>query len=237
MKRDLLINCLNGVLEKQFDSLVMRQPGTTFQEVWQHLEKRYQVDDPHRWRREWAAVSLDTKGDRILLKDLHFFESAFETAKSQVADWTSQEENDLILKQLPLKWRNKVLHKEATSSKNKFVVKMSNLPQPCDVKQVLQQLGLQVEQVVQLAGCSHVTLTTALDQEKLIQMNLKLNGQKITCIPIRHRWGSQDIFRYLSDEIRIEQESWVLSRGVENTNPGRTPNPLNLTKNSRLEEV
>ena len=194
LKRDLLVNCLDGVLKKQFDSMIMRQPHTTFQDVWQHLEHRYQVDDPHRWRKEWAAVQLTTRGERIFLRDLHFFESAFETAKSMVSDWTAQEEIDLILKQLPDTWRTKVLRKEASERRNTFVVKLSNLPQGCDIKQILQQLHMNPLTILQLSGCTHVSFKTEAERDALMKMNLKLNGHKVTCVPIRDRWTGQDIF-------------------------------------------
>ena len=217
LKRDLLINCLVGTLKKQYDAAVLRKPGTTFADVWGHLEKRYQVDDPHRWRKEWQQVKLTTTGrygDVVTLKDLHLFESSFETAKAMVSDWTAQEEIDLILRQLPKKWQLKVLEQEARESQSKHVLKLTNVPQGCNLGQVLQQLGMAPVGVQQMAGCWQVSFRTAAEKEALQNLNLKLDNAKINCMSVRHRWSGADIFKFLSDKIRIEQESWVLTRGI-----------------------
>ena len=55
---------------------------------------------------------------------LDFFESNFEVAKSRVQDWTEQEEVDLLMKQLPMGWRIKVLQRKAKEAESRNVVKM-----------------------------------------------------------------------------------------------------------------
>jgi hypothetical protein len=102
IKRDLLVNCLHVVLKRKCDASILTKPDLTFAEIWKDLERLYSVDDPHRWRREWQSVTLQWgNSGRIILKDFLLFQSAFETAKSMVVDWTNQEELDMILQQLP----------------------------------------------------------------------------------------------------------------------------------------
>jgi hypothetical protein len=108
IKRDLLVNCLHGLLRKKYDSAIIARPERTFTEIWRDLERLYSVDDPQRWISEWQQVALDCPNNgRIMLKDFLLFQSAFETAKLMVTDWTNQEELDLILRQLPNEWRKK----------------------------------------------------------------------------------------------------------------------------------
>ena len=47
---------------------------------------------------------------------------------------------------------------------------------------------------------------------------------------MRARWSGKDIFKFLTEKLRVEQESWILGRGVEKSNQpqrfqdrGRTP--------------
>ena len=123
-KRDLLINCLHNVLGKRYQSLVLAKPGLLFADIWRDLEKHFAIDDPHHWRAQWEQVELQHIGDVIRLKDWLFFQAEFEAAKTQVSDWTEQEEIDVLLKKLPAGWRTKVPREEAKESKRKFAVKI-----------------------------------------------------------------------------------------------------------------
>ena len=216
LKRDILINCLHGVLRKRYEARILAQPNLTFEEVWKDLEDHYQVDDPHRWRREWGQVYLAQRGEEIKLKDLLFFESAFETAKSMVSDWTKQEELDLLLRQIPTGWRRKVLKAEAKAAESKHVLKVSNCPVDAQKLQlILQKVGVHVIEIVSLAGCMHVRVATAGDQERVQKLDLQIAGKKLVVIPIRERWMATKIFKWLANELKIEQETLVLSRGTD----------------------
>ena len=77
-----------------------------------------------------------------------FFQSEFEVAKGMVADWTEQEELDLLVKKLPMGWRTRVLRQEAKESKHKFAVKVLNSPVGGErLRMVLGGLGVQVVDV------------------------------------------------------------------------------------------
>ena len=127
-KRDLLVTCLHQVLAKRYQAMVLARPSLSFGDLWRDLEKHYAIDDPHHWRAMWDGVELQHQGEVIRLKDWLFFQAEFEAAKSQVSDWTEQEELDLLLKKLPHGWRTRVLKSEAKEAKRKFAVKVTGSP-------------------------------------------------------------------------------------------------------------
>jgi hypothetical protein len=139
----------------------------------------------------------------------------FETAKSKVSDWTQQEELDLLLKQLPDGLRLKVLSEESKRNTGKHIVKLSNLPANCNIHQVLERLGFNPTLVGQFAGCTHVRFRTQEELDRLLSLDLKLNGQKAEAMSIRDRWTSAEIFKFVSDKLRVDQENWTLSRGLK----------------------
>ena len=100
-KRDLLINCLHGVLRNKYKSMITRMPSLKFEDIWEELVKLFRIDNPYHWRKKWGNIQLVRNGEEIRLQDWIFFESLFEVAKSRVQDWTEQEEVDMLLKQMP----------------------------------------------------------------------------------------------------------------------------------------
>jgi len=127
-KRDLLIQCLQGTLKEKYLAQVEVQPRTTFEEVWKELEKSYQIDNPHYWRDKWMRVQLVKYGENVSLKEWLLYRAAHEAARRQVSDYTTMEEVDMVLKQLPAGWRRKVIQQEAKENNNQYRVKLSGMP-------------------------------------------------------------------------------------------------------------
>ena len=151
-------------------------------------------------------MTLQHRDERILLKDLLFFESAFETAKLMVQNWTPQEEVDLIMRQLPARWRTRVLEQEAKDAKFKYAVKITGCPVDAEkLKSALQRLGYRITTADQLAGCIIIKLGSMAEKDSLLRQDLNLNGSKISTQEVRDRWKGRDIFRFLTEKIRVEQ--------------------------------
>ena len=228
LRRDLLVNCLHGTLHKRYATWTLQEPALTYAQIWADLERNFSVDDPNHWRRQWAGVTLRKGGkfgEDIKLMDLLAFRSEFEVARSFVQDWTQQEEMNLLMQQLPTKWRQRALRREAEEARRTHLVKLQNVDlDQMKLGQVLQHLGLHVVGINMLAGCRHVQLGSDADVQKLFGIpNLLIDGKRVSCQAIRSRWTSERLFSYLQDELRVEQESLVL--GGRGNFTGSSPSP------------
>ena len=180
-KRDLLVTCLHQVLAKRYQAMVLARPSLSFGDLWRDLEKHYAIDDPHHWRAMWDGVELQHQGEVIRLKDWLFFQAEFEAAKSQVSDWTEQEELDLLLKKLPHGWRTRVLKSEAKEAKRRFAVKVTGSPIVGEkLKAVMAQLDVKVRSVKDQANCYILSLVSKDDHLRVMEMkNLTIGGRRI----------------------------------------------------------
>ena len=211
----------------------LRDAGGSRRSTWRHLAARSAGqlparNDPNHWRRQWAGVTLRKGGkfgEDIKLMDLLAFRSEFEVARSFVQDWTQQEEMNLLMQQLPTKWRQRALRREAEEARRTHLVKLQNVDlDQMKLGQVLQHLGLHVVGINMLAGCRHVQLGSDADVQKLLGIpNLLIDGKRVSCQAIRSRWTSERLFSYLQDELRVEQESLVL--GGRGNFTGSSPSP------------
>ena len=211
-KRDLLITCLHHVLGRRYQTMVLAKPGMQFGDVWKDLERHFAIDDPHHWRAMWDRVELQHQGEIIRLKEWLFFQAEFEAAKAQVSDWTEQGELDLLLKKLPAGWRTRVLKAEAKEARRKFAVKVTGCPIGGEkLRAVMSQLGVRVKSVKDLANCSVLSLGDESDHLRVMDMKeLTIGGQKPSLQTVRERWSATKIFDFIAEELRVEQESWVL---------------------------
>jgi hypothetical protein len=83
-------------------------------------------------------------------------------------------------------------------------------------------------------------LTSAAESSKLLGLDISLSNKRLDLQPTRHRWSGKEIFTWLAGELRIEQESWVLSRGMKegtsSTFDRRGRQPFRSHSYSRPEE-
>ena len=102
MLRDLLLTRVHNILRDQLREMINKKPSMTFQEVYDHLQKYFSVDDPHFWRRKWQEVKLKVQqNDKIELSELLLFRAKFETALAKVVDYTDNDVIEAVLKNLP----------------------------------------------------------------------------------------------------------------------------------------
>ena len=221
-KRDLLINCLHGVLRNKYKSTILRTPSLSFMDVWEELTKLFRIDNPVHWRRKWGNVQLTRSGEDIKIQDWIFFESNFEVAKARVQDWTEQEEVDLLMKQLPMGWRRKVLQREASEAESRHVVKMmgKQIPEKA-VRKIMEQLEVEILGVEELRGCILLGVKRAEDLNKLISLrDLTIDGTRVTFIQVRRRWRASDIFNFVQRALRVELETKTITNGLEGNGKG-----------------
>ena len=124
MQRDLLLTRIHKNLRERYQDEILRWPATTFQEVWEDLQKNFGVDSPHFWKQEWLKVRLDKMDGKVTLASWKLFQSQFLSALGRVADYTDSEVAERVLKQLPKHWVDKVLHREAKEAQTKFTSKI-----------------------------------------------------------------------------------------------------------------
>ena len=79
-----------------------------------------------------------------------------------------------------------------------------------------------MQEVRTLAGYMHMRLGGSDDLAKVLTMkDLQIAGQKIVMLQVRERWQAAQIFRWVTTELRIDQESKVLdSQGSSGTGSG-----------------
>ena len=217
MQRDLLLTRLAPTIRERYREHVLRFPNTTFQMVWDDLSRLSGVDNPHFWRNKWENVKLYCQGDHIEITDFTLFRTRFESALSRVSDYTDTEVVDAILKQLPKVWVDRVLQREANVAKDRFVAKLSGMDMDvASMKSIVERAVGPIKLVEKLKGCFLVEFTTAAQLHHFLsRSDLRINGQALQVQQVRARWRPSDIMDFLSDELRLRDESAVLSRHVD----------------------
>ena len=212
LKRDLFVGCLGGLLGKRYSGEISRKPMITFEAIFKELQRTYDVEDPHAARKKWQQVHLRRNGQDISLQNWMLFETEYELAKSNVPDFTAQEEIDLILTQLPESWRTKVMKEEAKESEVRFMAKMVGAMDMSEaqLKTMIARWGIETETVEKQRGCFMVRVKTENDLNQLVAKDVLIDQVRTTFKKVRCRWISKDVFNFVGRELRIEQESRVL---------------------------
>jgi len=212
LKRDLFVGCLGGLLGKRYSGEISRKPMITFDAIFKELQRTYDVEDPHAARKKWQQVHLRRNGQDISLQNWMLFETEYELAKSNVPDFTAQEEIDLILTQLPESWRTKVMKEEAKESEVRFMAKMVGAMDMSEVqvKSMIARWSIETETVEKQRGCFMVRVKTENDLNQLVAKDVLINQVRTTFKKVRCRWVSKDVFNFVGRELRIEQESRIL---------------------------
>ena len=117
MKRDFLLTRVHHILKEQIQEIISHRPTTSYQEVYDHLKKYFKVDNPHLFKAKWLEVKLRTRGEEVELTELMLFRSKFVTALARVEDYTDHEVIEVLLKNFPSTWVEKILHEEAKRAK------------------------------------------------------------------------------------------------------------------------
>ena len=102
-----------------------------FQEVWDDLAAKFNVDNPHFWKQRWEDVKLVNVDGKITWSNWKLYQSKFEATLSKVSQWTDLEVVDAIMKQLPHGWVEKILQREGKDAKHRWMLRLSHVA--CDV--------------------------------------------------------------------------------------------------------
>ena len=75
----------------------------------------------------------------------------------------------------------------------------------------MAQLDVKVHSVMDQANCSILSLGSEDDHLRVMELkDLAIGGRRIGLQSVRERWGATRIFDFIAEELRVEQESWVL---------------------------
>ena len=218
-KRDLLIQCLQGTLKEKYLAQVEAQPKTTYEDVWKELERSYQIDNPHYWRDKWIRVQLTKYGENVSLKEWLLYRAAHEAAKRQVSDYTTMEEVDMVLKQLPAGWRKKVIQQEAKENNNQYRVKLSGMPPnttKAKVSKILESGRIKPSQIIEEKGCWLVDFQKEDDMKRLTSCSeFSVDNYQVQVVQVRRRWTASEIFDYMTKQLRVESETKVIQDSMD----------------------
>ena len=216
MHRALLVSRLHHTLQERYNEEIVRHPDLSFQAIWNDLARNYGVDNPHFWRSKWEKVRLHLVDGELTLANWKLYQSKFETALSKVSDWTESEVTDRVLRQLPAKWVSKVMAKEGSKAKEKFILKVENCPcDPQTLGQVLVRAVGNFKNLVPMKGCTLVEFPYEAQVHALLSMvDFSIGGTRLGLSQVRAGWGAADIFAYVSEELRVAEESDILKRST-----------------------
>ena len=216
MVRDLLLTCLATAIADKYKAEISRRPGMTFQQVWDDLSKEYGLDNPYFFRQQWEAVKLHCTGEEISLNNFLQYRTRFETALARLTDYTDEEVSNAVLSQLPSRWVDRVVQREAKEAKDKHTVRITGaLVEASQMKAILERALGVIKKVEQRRGCFWVELSTKEQMAHLLGVpDFRINGQRAEVQQVRARWKYGDIFNFLAEELRMKDESMVLKAAV-----------------------
>ena len=179
MVRDLLLTCLATAIADKYKAEISRRPGMTFQQVWDDLSKEYGLDNPYFFRQQWEAVKLHCTGEEISLNNFLQYRTRFETALARLTDYTDEEVSNTVLSQLPSRWVDRVVQREAKEAKDKHTVRITGaLVEASQMKAILERALGVIKKVEQRRGCFWVELSTKEQMAHLLGVPVfRINGQ------------------------------------------------------------
>ena len=214
-KRDLFVNCLHASLKEQYENVIALKAGTTFEEIYDDLEKQFAMDNPHFFREEWRKVTLKLDGP-LKLTDFLLWKSRYLSARGLVQDWTEEEDRNLVLKNLPPELHKSILEREAKEADRRFMARLIGTQAPEEyLKAAFEQALGPIKMVKKLKG-AHMVEFANHDQLKaaLGFQNMVFGGSPLTLTRAQARWGTEEIFDHVGRHLKVVQESRVLLEGV-----------------------
>ena len=217
----LLLQYLKPCLDKT-DQLLLenhweKKPHMTFQEFWDFLASMYDKDSQAQLRLAWESVKLPP-GELSLERWLTFLRE-FHLKRDRVEDFTPQEEHKLLFKQLPRDWQQKIIQEEAKRGRNKYLVRMTNLPNlPLTLLHTLIQ-------EFSHAAVLNVTSTTqgalihcedASSQTKVMGLaGNTLHGCTVKCSRVDHSLSGEQLADFITERLQTQHKLETLREVLE----------------------
>ena len=209
----LFKDCLDSTTASQLRREMENNPRLTVTTYMKTLAKTFGQDASGQARQAWCNVKLNLRGDCLDWNTWREFQQQFEVASERVDDKAEREEFDMLFKQLPIFWQDKVVRDGHKRTAGKHWVKLMSIPGAGKetIEELLEGLKVDIRQIKETHGGFNIQGKTEEDEETLIDMSGgKLGGNTIKIIRTRMQLEAADVFRMIGDHLRAADEAEAL---------------------------
>jgi hypothetical protein len=174
------------------------------------MEKTYGQDASGQARQAWRNIQLNIRGGSLDIATWREFQQQFELAGSRVDDKGEKEEFDLLYKQLPVFWQEKVIRDAQRRPEYKHWVKFHNIPEVTKecIEDLMEAQALSVKQVRETPGGFNIHCKNESDEDKLVGLTGdRLGGHTVKVTRTRVQMDAGDIFKIVGDHLRANDEA------------------------------
>ena len=125
-------------------------------------------------------------------------------------DKAEREEFDILFKQLPIFWQDKIVRDSHKRTEGKYWVKFMGIPGVGRdvIEDLLELQGIQVRHLKETHGGFNLQGKTEDDEERLLDLNGgKIEGHPIRIIRTRMQLEAADVFRLVGEHLRATEEA------------------------------
>ena len=199
--------CLDSSDQILLEMMQEKNEDLSFQDFWETLRSLYDRDTQGQLRLAWETVQLP-KGDLSLEKWLKFARE-WELRRERVEDRTPQEEYKLIMSKIPDQWQKRILEEQEKRSRNRFVVRLSNLPDkpPLQIKHAIEAaLGVDILKVQPLNNGAAVHCSTAAVQALVLGLEgHTLQGKIVKCTAMEPNLTADEVIEYVQRKLEVDE--------------------------------
>ena len=214
-KLQLFRGLLDTSSRREIEERVERNPATIYAQCFQMMRRNMVGNVDQQMRQAWFKVELRQRGPTLTLRDWMDFMREFKLNMSRVDDRTPEEAHRLLMKNLPVYWRKRVLREEARNSALKPWAKITKcrLISDAHVRKLLKEKGIRVHQVVQCQnGKFEVECKTVKDRQKLLDLDhTNVAGGLISVCTHKKPMNPEELISLMTEWLKIEEEERAYS--------------------------
>ena len=194
----------------QLKRLMEQKPTITTEEYMRIMEKTFGQDASGQTRQAWRNVQLRLKGGQLEINGWRDFQQQFELAASRVDDKGEREEFDLVYKQLPPFWQDKIVKDQQRKDQSKYWVRIGALPgftMEC-LEDLLKQEDIKYRSIQTTHNGFNVQGKNEVAQDKLLALTGGTIGSgTIKTCRTQKQMDASDIFKNIGDQLRALEDA------------------------------
>ena len=196
----------------------------SYQDFWDQLREKYERDAIQHSCRAWEQTTLNLReGEDLTWNAWRTFMAAYRMRAVRYPDRTANEERSKILADLPPRWRAEVIKEESRRRSKRILCKVWGIGLDGDhLLDLLDDLQLGDPQVWPNLNCYWVEVTDREMQRRLLAWDGKVHhGVVIKAMPLELKMSAEDIFHFVEDRLRVEEDIREAERTCQIRSSGR----------------
>ena len=198
----------------------MKEENNTlhFAKFFSHLRQKYACDPTVQNRRSWESLKLECTGNLPTLAQWSLFKEKFQLLRNRVEDRLEGEEYRLLMDKLPFQWKKNIVMEENKRKKDKWVLKMSNLPPrtPLQLQHEIEDVvGQRIPNIQEVHGGMLVTCGNSDVAQVVLGLAGRVLGDKTVRVSkVDKNMTGDAILTFLTERLEAEERVKTFGHGT-----------------------